>query len=116
VLGGSEVTASCVVLACGAERIGALLQGGGRLERKLAEEAALPVARKVTLAHYVVRAEGLPVALAEAARRRGAAVGRPGVSASPPRHRPIPASASKARSSPRGRLPTRRLRFPAAKP
>ena len=85
VLGGSEVTASCVVLACGAERIGALLQGGGRLERKLAEEAALPVARKVTLAHYVVRAEGLPLALEEAALLLGHAMGPLVISALPAR-------------------------------
>ena len=59
VLGGAEVRASSVVLACGAERIAALVQSGGRAERKVAEEAALPVGRKVTLAHFVVRAEGL---------------------------------------------------------
>lgn len=66
-VGGAEVHASCVVLACGAERIGALVQDGGRLERKVAEEAALPVERKVSLAHFVVRAEGVPAALEEAA-------------------------------------------------
>jgi phytoene dehydrogenase-like protein len=64
---GVEVSASCVVLACGAERIGALVQSGGRVERKVAEEAALPVDRKISLAHFVVRAEGLPLALEEAA-------------------------------------------------
>ena len=37
------------------------------MERKIAEEAALPVERKVSLAHFVVRAEGLPLALEEAA-------------------------------------------------
>jgi hypothetical protein len=74
-LGGSEVTASCVVLACGAERIGALVQGGGRIERKIAEEASLPVQRKLTLAHYVVRPEGLPLALEDAALLLGHAMG-----------------------------------------
>ena len=74
-LGGSEVHASCVVLACGAEHIGALVQGGDRIERKLAEEAALPVGRKVTLAHYVVHGEGLPLALEEAALLLGHAMG-----------------------------------------
>ncbi len=74
-LGDAELHASCVVLACGGERIAALAQGGGRSERKLAEEAALPVARKVTLAHYVVRAEGLPLALEEAALLLGHPMG-----------------------------------------
>jgi hypothetical protein len=74
-LGGAEVSASCVVLACGAERIAALAQGGGRSERKMAEEAALPVARKLTLAHYVVRPEGLPLALEEAALLLGHTMG-----------------------------------------
>jgi hypothetical protein len=73
--GGAEVSASCVVLACGAERIAALAQGGGRSERKMAEEAALPVARKLTLAHYVVRPEGLPLALEEAALLLGHTMG-----------------------------------------
>jgi hypothetical protein len=84
-LGGSEVSASCVVLACGADRIAALAQGGGRIERKMAEEAALPVARKVTLAHYVVRAEGLPLALEEAALLLGHAMGPLLISALPAR-------------------------------
>ena len=66
-LGGSEVRAACLVLACSAERIAAMVQDGARAERKLAEEAALPVERKVTLAHYVVRPEGLPQALEDAA-------------------------------------------------
>ena len=84
-LGGSEVRASCVVLACSAEKIGALLQGGGRTERKVSEEAALPVARKVALAHYVVRAEGLPLALEEAALLLGHAMGPLVISALPAR-------------------------------
>jgi hypothetical protein len=74
-LGGNEVRASCVVLACSAERIAAMVQEGGRLERKLAEEAALPVERKVTLAHYIVRPEGLPQALEDAAILLGNAMG-----------------------------------------
>jgi len=84
-LDGAEVRASCVVLACGAERIAALLQGGGRIERKAAEEAALPVSRKVTLAHYVVRAEGLPLALEEAALLLGHSMGPLLISALPAR-------------------------------
>lgn len=85
VLGGSEVTTSCVVLACGAERIGALVQGGGRLEKKIAEEAALPVARKITLAHYVLHAQALPAALEEAALMLGHAMGPLVISALPAR-------------------------------
>ena len=84
-LGGTEVHASCVVLACGADRIAALTQGGGRVERKIAEEAALPVSRKVTLAHYVVRAEGLPLALEEAALLLGHTMGPLVISALPAR-------------------------------
>ena len=84
-LGGTEVHASCVVLACGADRIAALAQGGGRIERKMAEEAALPVARKVTLAHYVVRAEGLPLALEEAALLLGHTMGPLVISSLPAR-------------------------------
>lgn len=84
-LGGTEVHASCVVLACGADRIAALVQGGGRVERKIAEEAALPVSRKVTLAHYIVRAEGLPLALEEAALLLGHTMGPLLVSALPAR-------------------------------
>lgn len=66
-LGGGEVHVSTVVLACDGKAIEGLCQGGGRTERKLAEEAALPLARKVVLAHFVVRGEGLPLALEEAA-------------------------------------------------
>jgi len=84
-LGASDVTVSCVVLACGAERIGALAQGGGRTERKLAEEASLPVQRKVTLAHYVVRAQGLPLALEEAALLLGHPMGPLLISSMPAR-------------------------------
>lgn len=84
-LNGSEVHASCVVLACGAERIAALAQGGGRLEKKMVEEAALPVARKVTLAHYVVEGDGLPQALEEAALLLGHPMGPLVISALPAR-------------------------------
>lgn len=84
-LGGSEVHASCVVLACGADRVAALAQGGGRAERKMAEEAALPVSRKVTLAHYVLRAEGLPLALEEAALLLGHTMGPLVISSLPAR-------------------------------
>jgi hypothetical protein len=84
-LGGSEVRAACVVLACSAERIAAMAQGGGRVERKVAEEAALPVERKITLAHYVVRAEGLPQALDEVALLLGHRMGPLMISALPAR-------------------------------
>ncbi|MGZ6123590.1 MAG: hypothetical protein ACXWLR_01445, partial [Myxococcales bacterium] len=47
-LGGIEVRAACVVFACSAERIAAMVQGGSRAERKIADEAALAVERKVT--------------------------------------------------------------------
>lgn len=84
-LGGSEVRAACVVLACSAERIAALVQEGGRVERKVAEEAALPVERKVTLAHYIVRPEGLPQALDEVALLLGHRMGPLMISALPAR-------------------------------
>jgi len=74
-LDGSEVRAACVVLACSSDRIGALLQGGGRTERKVSEEAALPVERKVVLAHFVVRPEGLPQALDDVALLLGNRMG-----------------------------------------
>ena len=66
-LGGSEVRASSIVLACDGAVLGRICQSGGRSERKLAEEADLPVARRVVLCHFVVRPEGLPLALEEAA-------------------------------------------------
>ncbi len=84
-LGGSEVRAACVVLACSAERIAAMVQGGARTERKIADEAALPVERKVTLAHYVVRPEGLPQALEDAALVLGNPMGPLMLSALPAR-------------------------------
>jgi hypothetical protein len=66
-LGGSEVRANCVVLACGGEEIARLVEGGGRTEEKIAAEAALPAARKLSLVHFVVRGEALPGPLEEAA-------------------------------------------------
>ena len=84
-LGGSEVFTSCVVLACSSERIGALVQGGGRIERNIAVEASLPVQRKITLAHYVVHAEGLPQALEDAALLLGNPMGPLLVSSMPAR-------------------------------
>lgn len=67
ILGGTEVRASSIVLACDAALLSKICANAGRSERKLAEEATLPVARKVVLTHFVVRAEGLPLALEEAA-------------------------------------------------
>jgi hypothetical protein len=64
---GAEVRAACLVFACRAEEIARLLEGGGRVEQKLAEESALPASRKVSLAHFVVRNEALPLPLEEAA-------------------------------------------------
>jgi hypothetical protein len=94
-LGSTEVSASCAVLACGSEHIAALVQGGGRIERKVAEEAALPVERKVTLAHYVVRAEGLPLALEEAALHLGDPLGPLVISSLPARRAKGEASAER---------------------
>jgi hypothetical protein len=68
VLGGSEVRASAVVLACDAEMVAQLCEGGGRQERSLADEAGeLRAAHKLVLAHFVVRPEGLPLALEDTA-------------------------------------------------
>jgi hypothetical protein len=64
---GAEVRATAVVLALSPERIAQLCEGGGRPEQKLAEEARLVASRKVVLAHFVVRPEGIPQALEEAA-------------------------------------------------
>ena len=84
-LGGSEIRASSVILACGADEVAALCNGGGRTERKLAEEAALPIGQRVILAHFVVRAEGLPLALEEAALLLGHASGPMMISSLPAR-------------------------------
>jgi hypothetical protein len=66
-LGGTEVRASSIIFACDGALLGPICQAGGRSERSLAAEALLPIARKVALCHFVVRAEGLPLALEEAA-------------------------------------------------
>jgi phytoene dehydrogenase-like protein len=66
-LGGSEVHVATVILACSATEIAALCAGGGRAERRIAEESALEVARKIVLAQFVVHSDGLPLALEEAA-------------------------------------------------
>jgi hypothetical protein len=67
-LGGSEVRASAVILACDAETVDQLCEGGGRQERSLADEAGkLRAAHKLVLAHFVVRQEGLPLALEDTA-------------------------------------------------
>lgn len=84
-LGGSEVRGASLILACDAEAAAQLCAGGGRSERKLAEECALPVARRVVLCHFVVRADGLPLALEEAALLLGHASGPLVISALPAR-------------------------------
>ena len=84
-LGGSEVHVSAVVIACSGATLAKICEGGGRAERKLAEEAQLPVARKVVLAHFVVRGEGLPLALEEAALLLGHTAGPLVLSALPAR-------------------------------
>lgn len=66
-LGGSEVRAGTIVLACSGEEIGKLCEGGENEERKLAAEAQVAVDRKVALAHFVVRPDGMPLALEDAA-------------------------------------------------
>lgn len=84
-LGGSEVHVATVILACPAHEVAALCEGGGRAERKLAEEAALPVARKIVLAQFVVHGDGLPLALEEAALLLHHAMGPLVISALPAR-------------------------------
>jgi hypothetical protein len=74
-LGGSEVRATTVILACSADVIAGMLTANGRTERQILDEAALSVVRKVTLANFVVRPQGLPVALEEAAMLLGHPVG-----------------------------------------
>jgi hypothetical protein len=66
-LAGAEVQVNMVVLACPPQTVRQLCEGGGRAERAVADEAELTVARKEVLAHFVVRPEGLPQALEEAA-------------------------------------------------
>lgn len=84
-LGGAEIRGSSLILACDEAALSALCEGGGRSERKLAEEARIPVARKVVLCHFVVRAEGLPLALEEAALLLGQPGGPLVISALPAR-------------------------------
>ena len=84
-LGGSEIRASSIVLACDGALLGRICAAGGRSERRLAAEADLPVSRKVVLCHFVVRAEGLPLALEEAALLLGHPGGPLVISALPAR-------------------------------
>jgi phytoene dehydrogenase-like protein len=66
-LEGAEVRANVIALATSPSRIAELCEGGGRVERNLVEESNLAVARKVALAHFVVRPEAIPQGLEEAA-------------------------------------------------
>jgi len=66
-LEGAEVRANVIALATSPSRIAELCEGGGRVERNLVEESSLTVARKVALAHFVVRPEAIPQGLEEAA-------------------------------------------------
>jgi phytoene dehydrogenase-like protein len=66
-LEGAEVRANVIALAISPSRIAELCEGGGRVERNLVEETSLVVARKVALAHFVVRPEAIPQGLEEAA-------------------------------------------------
>jgi hypothetical protein len=95
-LAGAEVQVNAVVLACRPEVIRELCQGGDRTEQGVAEEANLTVERKEVLVHFVVRPEGLPQALEEAALLMGHPVG------------PLVISALPARRA-RGELPGERL-------
>ncbi len=84
-LAGAEVQVNMVVLACPPETIRRLCDGGGRPERAVAEEADLKVERKEALSHFVVRPEGLPQALEEAALLLGSPLGPLLISAVPAR-------------------------------
>jgi hypothetical protein len=84
-LAGAEVRTTFLVLACSGEEVARLMEGGGRTEEKLAQESKLTVARKVSLAHFVLRAEGLPLALEEAALLMGNQHGPLAISALPAR-------------------------------
>jgi hypothetical protein len=84
-LGGAEVRASALILACDSKVVASICSTGGRTERRLAEEAQMPVQRKVALAHFVVRAEGLPLALEEAALLLGQPGGPLAIAALPAR-------------------------------
>ena len=74
-----------VVLACSPQTVAQLCEGGGRAERAVAEEADLKVERKEVLAQFVVRSEGLPQALEEAALLLGDPLGPLLISAVPAR-------------------------------
>jgi hypothetical protein len=84
-LAGAEVQVNMVVLACAPETIRQLCDGGGRAERAVVDEAQLRVERKEALAHFVVRPEGLPQALEEAALLLGDPGGTLIISAVPAR-------------------------------
>jgi hypothetical protein len=84
-LAGAEVQVNMVVLACPPDTIRQLCEGGGRPERAVADEADLKVERKEALAHFVVRPEGLPQALEEAALLLGNPLGPLLISAVPAR-------------------------------
>lgn len=74
-LAGTEIHVTTVILACGRDAIEKLCEGGGRTERKIVEESALEVVRKIVLAQYVVHADGLPLALEAAALLLGNTMG-----------------------------------------
>ena len=84
-LAGSEVQVNAVVLACRPEIIRDLCQGGERSEEDVAAEANLTVERKEVLVHFVVRPEGLPSALEEAALLMGTSLGPLVISSLPAR-------------------------------
>ncbi len=66
-IGGGEVRAASLIVACSGAQLAPICAGGSRTERKLTEEATLPIARRIALLHYVVHGDGLPLALEEAA-------------------------------------------------
>ena len=84
-LAGAEVQANLVVLACPPDTVAQLVDGGGRTERAVWEEARLTIERKEALAHFVVRSEGLPPPLEEAALLLGDPQGPLVISAVPAR-------------------------------
>ena len=84
-LAGSEVQVNAVVLACRPDIVGELCQGGEGSERDVAQEAYLTVERKEVLVHFVVRPEGLPSALEEAALLMGTPLGPLVISSLPAR-------------------------------
>ncbi len=84
-LAGAEVQVNMVVLACPPQTIRELCDGGGRAERAVADEADVWIERKEALAHFVVRPEGLPQALEEAALLLGSPLGPLLISAVPAR-------------------------------